>query len=179
MKTRILIASLSVLLISAACSKEEEKPEPRFPQELIIDGERFPMEAGFIMHFPDANASPYSQEMVLYTEGISIDYDSTGFPSGVKGHGYFLAFEAWSSDSLGLAEGVYRLDTARSPFSLGLSSLNPVVFNNSDLWFILQSAEFEVIRDGETYTIVGVAKDESDLDIQFSYQGSLDFHRER
>ncbi len=162
----------TILFAFSACS-EDEQGEREFPQELVINGERDEMLSAAVIH-DSRNGGVL--DFLLYTEGVALLKDSSGIPRGASGNGYFLHFPIITSDSTSLKEGVYSTDSLNFDYKLGDCSINPVVHDNTQLWFVVESVSFELLQNNGTYTIVGSGQAENNMEYSFSYQGNIEWY---
>ena len=180
MKTKYILILSGLLLLFSACKRDDDEPKSApVPLEFVYDGNKHILAGGSLLHYPSIS-TPQAQSLglLLYTDGVDLQFDPQGFPSGAAGNGFILYFDCLSSDSTVLSSGWYEMDTLNLPKTITWGSVNPVVNGNMDLWFDCKSASFEVLYENGQYTITGEGLDEADFGFTFSYQGPLDWYQE-
>ncbi len=164
----------ALLLILTSC-KEEEGGLKLFPQELLLEGERYEIERAYLIDFFTLGPEINGLQLHLYTEGLNVVEDSLGRPVSVTGSGFRVIYDPISRNFGELSAGTYTIDTTggfrpntfRLPFISFFS--NGTELSNRRI----ESGEMEVIRQGDLYTITGFGRDEDRREFSFSYQGVI------
>jgi hypothetical protein len=175
MKKAYLLLGLSLMLAVSACKKDEDDNDDTkpFPQELVVDGTRYEWGESFMEYYPDYGVNSENLDLFMFTDGITVHYDSDNLPDSISGNGYVLYFELFSADSTYLSAGTYTADSTLAQGTYYSSFLAPVTNGELSGDEELNSATVEVVREDNVYTITGSGKDGMNRDFSFSYQGAI------
>ncbi len=172
-KKIVLLAVLGMATL-ASCAKKESSTSGEFPQELLIDNERYELAALLAYNYgPNPNLYQGTNfNLSFLSEGIKVHADSAQVRDSLSGNGFVLRLDVYSPDSLNLSEGNYVLDSSQTNYSLAQAYL--LSYKSSDtLSQVLRVGSLEVIRLGEIYTILGDFKSLDGREVVFSFQSEL------
>jgi len=175
---KIALLATFGLFAFTSCVEKEDKSAREFPQELLIDSERYELAELIVFNYgPNPNLyQGASFNLSLISEGIKVHTDSATVPDSLSGTGYVLHLETYSPDSLSIREGEYLLDTSKALYTISQADLITYNLSNS-ISQSLKSGSLEVIRLGEVYTLVGAFKGQEGEEVEFSFQSELNVFR--
>lgn len=109
----ISAVALAFMLAFTGCTKEEE------PNHFRYTVNDYPLFQGFIHNYgmPEG-ATGFNFDVTLFSEGVSYNRDLHEF----RGKGHVLFFQFYSSSATELANGMYQLNSGKTPSTLDVAN---------------------------------------------------------
>jgi hypothetical protein len=169
-----------MVLSIASCKETQDDTgyKDAIPQELTIDTTFFTLQGALVKSYGTNNLGVANFDIGLYTEGIELVLNDQGLPINTLGSGRYLYLEAWSQDSLRIANGAYAMDTSASEVAKTISSGELFEINNNTITAVhkLTSGIFETAVKESEITIIGRFETASGKKGMVSFKQGFDYY---